>query len=752
MPQRANAEMGNSMERHVAPEHEGLLARIGHACAYHPGRTIVVWLIGVAVVIGAVAGAGGKLSNDFSIPGSDSQKALDLLKVRFPQQAGDSASIVFAAPQGKSLKLPQYRDAVAAGLAAAKKIPKVSQTTDPYQKSNLSKDGRVAFSDVYFTGQQAFQIPKKNVTTLMDNVRKAVEPSGLSVEFTGQVISAADAPQAFGPSELIGIGVALIVLLVVLATFASAFIPLVVGIFAVMLGFMLLLLLARLTAINSITPLLLSMIGLGVGIDYSLLIVTRFRQNLHEGMQPKEAAAKAQATAGRAVVFAGTTVAISVAGLALIGLDFVTKLGIGGALGVLTSVAIAVTLLPAVLAKLGHRIDKGKVPGVVLDETEAGRAASLTGRWGRLVTRRPALVGGVAVVMLLALASPVLGLQLGAADAGTQPSSSTERKAYDLLADGFGAGFNGPILVVVDQKNDRTAGATVAAALKQQKGISFVAPAQVNKAGDTAIVTAFPTTSPQSKQTSTLVRHLRKVLPASLAKTNAKAYLSGTTAAFDDIAQRIFSAIPQFLLFVIGITFLVLAMAFRSLVIALKAALTTLLSALVSFGVLTFMVTNGHFLSVIGLDKTGPIESFLPPIAFAILFGLSMDYEVFLMSRIREEHLRGKPTKKATADGMSAIGRVIIAAALIMTSVFFAFALAPDRTTKEFGVFLGVAILTDALIMRMAVVPALLSLLGERSWAMPAWLDRILPNITIEPPGELPERPTAATSSTPSGD
>ena len=732
------------MEAKPTPAHEGLLARIGHACAYNAGRTMIVWLIGLIVVIGAVAGAGGKLSNDFSIPGSDSQKALDLLKTRFPQQAGDSASIVFAAAKGKSLKTPESRAAVAAGLAAVKKIPKVSQTTDPYQKSNISKDGQVAFSDIYFSGQQAFEIPKKDVTTLMDDVRKAVEPSGLSVEFTGQVISAADAPEAFGPSELIGIAVALVVLLVVLGTFSSAFIPLAVGIFAVMLGFMMLLLLARVTSINTITPLLLSMIGLGVGIDYSLFIVTRFRQNLHEGMEPKEAAAKAQATAGRAVVFAGMTVAISVAGLALIGLDFVTKLGIGGALGVLTSVVIAITLLPAVLAKMGHRIDRGKVPGVVLDESETGRAASFTGRWGRLVTRRPALVGGVAVIALLVLASPVLGIQLGAADAGTQPSSSTERKAYDLLAEGFGAGFNGPILVVVDQKNDKTAGATVAAALKKQKGISFVAPAVVNKAGDTAIVTAFPTTAPQSKKTSTLVRHLRDVLPASLKQTDAKAYLSGTTAAFDDIAQRIFSAIPRFLLFVIGITFLVLAMAFRSLVVAVKAALTTLLSALVAFGVLTFLVTDGHLIGVVGLDKTGPIESFLPPIAFAILFGLSMDYEVFLMSRIREEHLRGKQTKKATADGISAIGRVIIAAALIMTSVFFAFALAPDRTTKEFGVFLGVAILTDALIMRMAVVPSLLSLLGERSWAIPAWLDRILPNITIEPPGELPPRPVGS--------
>jgi RND superfamily putative drug exporter len=439
------------------------------------------------------------------------------------------------------------------------------------------------------------------------------------------------------------------------------------------------------------------------------------------------------------VLFAGLTVAISITGLAFIGIDFITKLGVGSALGVLTSVAIATTLLPAVLALLGHKVDRWRVPGFrQSDESEDARAHTLVARWGRFVSRNAAIVLPVALVGIAILASPALRVQLGLADAGTGPKSSSSRKSYDLLAQGFGPGFNGSVPIVVDQPTPQSRSATskIVAGLKAGvPGIARINDPILNKAGDVSLIEVIPTTSPQSKQTNQLVTRIKKhVIPAALAGTGAHAYVSGETAAFAEIGDIILSRMPWLLLYIIGVTFVVLAMAFRSLVIALKAAVTTILSAFVGFGVLTFVVQMGHGLSLLGLDRTGPIESFVPPIAFAILFGLSMDYEVFLMSRIREEHVRGKDTTHAVVDGVAAIGRVVVAACLIMSTVFAAFILQADRIPKEFGLLLAIAILTDALVVRMTIVPALLTLLHERSWLMPAWLDRILPRLTIEAP------------------
>jgi RND superfamily putative drug exporter len=488
------------------------------------------------------------------------------------------------------------------------------------------------------------------------------------------------------------------------------------------------------------------MIGLGVGIDYTLFIVTRFRQFLHDGLSPQAAAAAAGATAGRAVIFAGVTVAISITGLALIGLDFITKLGIGSALGVLTAVLLAISLLPAVLSLLGNKIDRGRfgLPGV--DESRAGQGRTPIAAWGRFVSRNAKIVLPVSLIVLLLLASPVLSVRLGLADAGTAPKDQTTRKAYDLLTTGFGPGFTEPIPVVVDMQSDHAAAQKLETALKQVPGIRQVDKPIYNKKNrdraSVAIVNTYGNYKPQDPKTDDLVSTLRHtVIPRTLAGSSAHAYVSGSNAAFTDIGHRIFSHAPWFLLYIIGITFLVLAMAFRSAVIALKAALTTLLSALVGFGVLTLVVQQGHGMGLIGLDRTGPIESFVPPIAFAILFGLSTDYEVFLMSRIREEHVHVGDTVVAVKNGVAAVGRVIVAASLIMTSVFFSFLLSTDRVSKEFGLLLGVAILTDALLMRLTLVPALLTLLRERAWAIPAWLERVLPDITIESPGERPPTP-----------
>ncbi len=557
----------------------------------------------------------------------------------------------------------------------------------------------------------------------------------MTVEYNGD---AEFPPIEQGPQELLGLFAALIVLLVVFRTFTAMAIPILLALTALGTAFLLLFILAGLTDINTITPLLVSMIGLGVGIDYSLFIVTRFRQLLHEGLSPADAAAEAGASAGRAVLFAGLTVAISVTGLAFFGLDFVTKLGIGSALGVLTTVLIANSLLIAVLAKLGHKVDRLKVPFLrPLDDSEAAREKTPIARWGRFVTANAKIVFPAVLVLVLALAATSGLVRLGASDQGTQPKEQTARRAYDLLADGFGPGFNGPIPIVVDVNGDAQAPEKIYDGVKGLEGVASAGEPQFNDEKSVAIVFVTPTSAPQDEKTDQLVDRLRDdVVPVATEGGDAVAYVSGQTAAFKDIGERIMERLPLFLLYIIGVTFIVLAMAFRSIVISLTAAITTILSAFVGFGVLTLVVQEGHLLGLTGLDRTGPIETFVPPIAFAILFGLSMDYMVFLMSRIREEHVHGLATRDAIDHGIAAIGRVIVAAALIMGTVFAAFILTPDRISKEFGLLLAFAILTDALIIRMTLVPAFFTLLGEKTWYMPGWLDRILPDITIESPHE----------------
>jgi RND superfamily putative drug exporter len=436
------------------------------------------------------------------------------------------------------------------------------------------------------------------------------------------------------------------------------------------------------------------------------------------------------------VLFAGLTVAISVTGLAFFGLDFVTKLGIGSALGVLTTVLIANSLLLAVLRLLGHKIDRLKVPFLPqIDDSEAARERTLIARYGRFVTSHAKAVFVAALLLVVVLASTSGLVRLGASDQGTQPEEQTARRAYDLLAEGFGPGFNGPIPIVVDVNGDADAPQRLYESVQDLEGVAAASEPQLNDAETVAIVFVTPDSAPQDEATDELVDRLRsEVVPAATEGGDSVVYVSGLTAAFKDIGERILDRLPLFLLYVIGVTFIVLAMAFRSIVISLTAALTTILSAFAGFGVLTLVVQEGHLLGLTGLDRTGPIETFVPPIAFAILFGLSMDYMVFLMSRIREEHVHGLNTRDAVEHGIAAIGRVVVAAAVIMGTVFAAFILTSDRISKEFGILLAIAILTDALIVRMTLVPAFLTLLHEKAWYIPRWLDRLLPNLTIEPP------------------
>jgi RND superfamily putative drug exporter len=724
----------------------GALARWARACASHPWRVVASWLGIVVLLIVSVATLGGSLRDEFEIPGSDTQKATDLIESQFASEQGGVLNIVFAAPEGQRLDTPERKQAIEAAIAKLKTSEfkpsegkaGLESVGDPFSKDTVSDNGRIAYAEAQFD-QTIEDADRSQVLKVEDYVRDAVEPAGVTTEYNGE---AEFPPIEQGTSEALGLLAAIIVLLIVFRTFVAALIPILLAVTAVAGAFLLLFLIAGFTDINTITPILVSMIGIGVGIDYSLFIVTRFRQFLHEGLSPQDAAAEAGASAGRAVLFAGVTVAISVTGLAFFGLDFVTKLGIGASLGVLTTVLIANSLLISVLAKLGHKVDRLKVPLLrPIDDREAARERTLVARWGRFVAGHAGPVFVVVLLLMLALASTSALVRLGASDQGTQPKKQTARRAYDLLAEGFGKGFNGPIPIVIDVNDDPQAPQKIYDRVRQLPDVASVRQPQLNDEKSVAIVFVTPKSAPQDEETDKLVDRIRKdAVPAATAGGNAVAYVSGLTAAFKDIGDRIMSRLPVFLLYIIGVTFILLAMAFRSIVISLTAAITTILSAFTAFGVLTLVVQEGHLLSLTGLDRTGPIETFVPPIAFAILFGLSMDYMVFLMSRIREEHVHGLKTRPAIEHGIAAIGRVVVAAALIMGTVFAAFILSGDRVSKEFGILLSVAILTDALIVRMTLVPAFFTLLGERTWYIPRWLDRLLPDITIEPPHEREER------------
>jgi RND superfamily putative drug exporter len=710
------------------------------ACANHPWRVVIAWLGIIAALIVLVATVGGSLKDEFEIPGSDTQRATDLIEAEFASEQGGVLNLVFAAPEGERLDTPQRKAAIDDALAKIQtdefaptdNVAGIDSVGKAFEDQKFSDDGRIMYVEAQFD-KVIYDKDREAVLAVQNAVRDTVTPAGVVVEFNGD---AEFPPIEQGTQELLGLLAALIVLLVVFRTLVATAIPIALALVALMTAFLLLFILAGLTEINTITPLLVSMIGLGVGIDYSLFIVTRFRQLLHEGLPPREAAAEAGASAGRATIFAGLTVAISVSGLAFFGMDFITKLGLGSALGVLTTVLIANSLLIAVLAKLGHKVDRLKVPFLrKLDDSEEARERTLIARWGRWVTGHARVVFIVVLVVLIAAAATSALVQLGASDQGTQPTNQTARRAYDLLAEGFGPGFNGPIPIVVDVNGDPDAAQRVYDGVQGLKGVASAGEPQFNDAKTVALVFVTPDSAPQDVATGELVDRLRNdVVPAATEGGDAVVYVSGLNAAFKDIADRIMERLPLFLLYIIGVTFIVLAMAFRSIVVSLTAAVTTILSAFVGFGVLTLVIQEGYGMGLTGLDRTGPIETFVPPIAFAILFGLSMDYMVFLTSRIREEHVHGLETKEAVEHGIAAIGRVVVAAALIMGTVFAAFILTSDRISKEFGLLLAVAILADALIVKMTLIPAFFTLMREKTWYIPRWLDKLLPNITIEPP------------------
>lgn len=728
---------------------EHLMARVLHRIAdtsvRHRRIVLAVWLV-ILIGVGAAAGAlSGPTSDSFSIPGTESQKATDLLADRFPSldASGSSGLVVFAAPEGTTLQSSKAKAAIEATLANLRKVPRASEVSDPYQLYAASKamggsstfgvsaDGSVAYAQVKFpvSVMDVSEATKAGLETAVDPARDA----GLTVEFGGAVHPGAS-QEPGGSSEMIGVLVAIVVLLISFGSLIAAGLPILTALIGVGIGISGITALSGVIDMSSTAPTLATMIGLAVGIDYALFIVSRHRQNLAAGMNPEEAAPHAVATAGSAVVFAALTVIVALCGLAVVNIPFLTVMGLAAAVTVAIAALIALTLLPALLGFAGTTIDRLKVPGLRVHQAEDAHNGFGT-RWARGVVKRPVAVAVAVVVALGIVALPALSLDLGLPSDATASKSLTQRRAYDLLSQGFGPGFNGPLLIVVDAghaQNPKAAVAAAAATVAKVPGVESVTPAQVNKAGDTAVFQAYPSTGPADAATTKLVHAIRAHSGDVQRATGAELAVTGTTALNIDVSDRLAAALPVFAGVVTVLALLILMLAFRSILVPIKAVLGFLLTIVTTLGALVAVFQWGWLAGLIGVHSTGPIVSFLPILLLAVLFGLAMDYEVFLVSRMREEVSHGTAPKAAIVAGFTGGARVVTAAALIMTSVFAAFILGDNAIIKSMGFALAFGVLIDAFVVRMTLVPAVMTLFDKSAWWLPAWLDRILPHVDLE--------------------
>jgi len=695
----------------------------------HGWLVIVTWLLLVGGVLAAGQSYGGSFSNDLSIEESDSQAAYDALQEKFPQMAGDGMQVVLHDPDG--VTGPEVRRTVEESVAEAADLDGVSSVSSPYGPGQrlVSEDGTTAIATVRFTDRAA-DIEEEHVEAAQDAFT-AVEDLGVQVEFGGAALDAENHPSG---SEAIGLAAAVLVLLVAFGSVFAMLVPLIAAVLALGLGMGVVFLLAEHVSIGTAGPVVAAMIGLGVGIDYALLVVTRHREGLAAGNPANESIPVALSTAGRSVLVAGTTVIIAILSLYAIGIPFVATLGLASAITVAATLLAAATLLPALLGVFGDNLDRYRVRRARLDHG-GGRVGGWH-RWTHHVQRRPwpYLLAATAVLALMAF--PLLDLRLGSADDGSAPEGSTERAAYDLVDESFGPGWTGPLMITAEYDagmvdRPQQAADDLAAELGEVRGVEQVAPPVLNTAGDTAVLTVVPTTSPDAEQTEDLVHRLRDdVLTDQPDGTTI--HVGGATATNIDLADKLEDRMPWFMSFVVGLSFLLLLVEFRSVFVPIKAAVMNLLSVGAAYGAVVAVFQWGWLSDLLGAEP-GPIESFAPMMLFAVLFGLSMDYEVFLLSRVREEYLRTGRAGAAVADGIAATARVITAAASVMVVVFASFLLNDDRVVNLFGFGLAVAIAIDATIVRLVLVPAVMAVAGRAAWYMPRWLDRVLPRIELEP-------------------
>ena len=718
------------------------MASFARWCCRHRIIVVIAWLAVLFSVIGIELAVGSAYSNTFTLPGTESSRALDLLSSALPKQAGDSDTIVWHARSG-SVNDPAVQARVQSLLKKVAAAPSVAAVRTPYGPAGavqISKDGKTAYATVVFT-KQAQALPKQDVRHVVDLV-KAARTANLQVEVGGQAIqSASQTPPS--NSMAIGLIAAAIIILLAFGSLTGMVLPLVTASVALGTAIFGIDLLSHVVSVAVIAPTLATLIGLGVGIDYALFIVTRYRDGLKAGMSSEEAAVRALNTTGRAVLFAGGTVSIALLGLLVLGLSFLNGLAFASVLAVVLTMAAAVTLLPALLGFMGLRVlSRRERRRLAESGPQDGYGSGFWARWAGFVSRRPIILAVSAVIVMLVLASPVLSLRLGLSDAGNNPASSTTRKAYDLLAQGFGPGSNGPLLLVaqVGSQADSTALARLTQTLQSEKGVAAVAPFPSKPGAKVAVVQVIPTTAPQDARTSDLITHLRSdVIPAAERGSGLHVLVGGSTAIFDDFAAIITSKLPLFIGVIIGLGFLLLLIAFRSLLVPATAAVMNLLAAAASFGVIVAFFQWGWGLDLLGLGRAGPVEAFLPVIMLAVLFGLSMDYQVFLVSRMHEEWVHTRDNHHAVMMGQATTGRVITAAAAIMISVFVAFVFGGQRVIAEFGIGLAAAVFLDAFVLRTVLVPSVMHLFGKANWWLPRLVDRRMPHLSVEPAEDAEE-------------
>lgn len=702
------------------------LAHLARKLTHHWKRGLLAALA-VVVLLGVAASTAGRSADDFRIPGTESQQALDLFREHSPALAGSEATLVFSVEEG-SIAQAEKRAAVEAALAQVASLEGVASVSDPFADGRVSEDGRVASAEVRHEKELA-DLEQEDGEAVEDAARSVEEaPAAVKVAMRGTMIDIADRQDA-PVGELIGVAIAIVLLTLLFRSAAAMAATLVGALIGVMAGQLLLAVLSKPLGLPDFAGTIAVMLGLGAGIDYSLLILGRYREQIVAGDSVRDASGKAAATAGASVLAAGLIVMVAIAGLLVIGIPLIGKMGIGAAIGVAAVVVSALTVLPVMIGALTRWL-RPKKPEHVAD-SRAFR------RWGEIITARPWLSIAAGIAVLLLFAVPVLGMRLGQPDDGNQPTSKTQRVAYDQLSEAFGPGSNGPFLLAVDipkggaanerglQRLERAVGGT--------RGVASVAPATLSEDGEIATIIAVPTSSPQDEATSDLLERLRgQVIPAAVSGTGLKVYVGGITASFEDFSDKVADRLPLFIAMVIGLSVLLLIVAFRSLLIPLVSAVFNLLSVAAAYGVVTAVFQDGIGASLIGSESGVPIVSFVPVMLFAILFGLSMDYNVFLISRIHEAYNEGDGPRESIEHGMARIGKVVLFAGLIMASVFIAFVTQPDVIAKMMGLGLGLAILIDVLVVRLVVAPAALTLLGDRAWWLPAWLDRVLPNISLE--------------------
>ncbi len=717
------------------------LFRLGGSAARHPWRTIALWLIVAGLAVGAAIAFGGRTADSMTAPGLDSGRAAELIERTGTGQDGMTAQVVVT-PVGSGATFfddDAARTALARLQVEVRRLPKVLGTGDPVGALDLgreaaargglvSADGRIAVVRVQYPDQSRLSTEDLDALVALGDRLGGELP--LRIEMGGDLFFAFSDP-AGGVGELIGLLAAAMILFLAFGSLVAAALPIGMALFGLTVGIATVTVLAGMTEIPTFAPVLGSMVGLGVGIDYALFVLARHREYLAAGVEPHEAAGRAVTSAGRPVVFAGGTVVVSILGMAVAGVPFMTMGGLAVSIVVLVMVVASVTLLPAFLGVAGRRLGRaGRLARALRPRRTAAGAVPASGwrRWIGHVNRHPVPYAVGAAGLLLAATLPVLSLRVGLPDDGSMPEGRTERRAYDLVAEGFGPGTNGPLIIAVDLAGDPGVLDRLAGAVAADPGIASVAPAQVDQAQGIATLVVFPTTGPQEGTTADTVARLRAdVLPAVVGAGPARAHVGGAAASLSDVGRRTSERMPVFVAAVLALSFLLLMVVFRSVLVPLKAVLLNLLSIGAAYGILVAVFQWGWGGALIGLESTVPIVSFIPMFLFAILFGLSMDYEVFLLSRVREEYLRTGDNGTAIVRGVSGTARVITSAALIMVAVFLSFAVADDPSTKMFGLGLATAIFVDATVVRMVLVPATMTLLGRANWWLPAWLDRMLP-------------------------